>query len=138
MPTLNPIDENKLKERTKQFGLRIIRLISNLPKSIEGRTIANQLMRAGVSVGANYRAACRARSTIEFISRLGIVEEEADKSAFWLEMIIESKLMKKVLVEPLLKEANELVAIMTASIKSARARSSQSKIQNPKSKIYHR
>ena len=79
-------------------------------------------MRSGTSVGANYRAACRGRSKTEFIARLGVVEEEADESAFWMEMIIESGMMEKKLVEPLLQEANELVAIMTASRKSASER----------------
>jgi four helix bundle protein len=113
--------EVELKTRTKQFGLRVMKLISALPKTIEGRVIANQLIRSGTStsVGVNYRAACRGRSKAEFISKLGTVEEEADESAYWLEMIIEAKLMNPKLVEPLLREANELVAIMTASRKSA-------------------
>ncbi len=111
--------ENELKIRTKQFGLRVIKLVSVLPKTVEGRAIANQLVRSGTSVGANYRAACRGRSKAEFISKLGTVEEEADESAYWLEMIIEAGLIKPKRVEPLLQEANELVAIMTASRKSA-------------------
>jgi four helix bundle protein len=111
--------ENELKQRTKQFALRIIKLINALPRNIEGRAIGNQLIRSGTSVGANYRAACRGRSKAEFISKLGIVVEEADESAFWLELIIESALVKSRLVEPLLQEANELVAIMVASRKSA-------------------
>jgi four helix bundle protein len=111
--------ENELKIRTKQFGLRVIKLVSVLPKTVEGRVIANQLVRSGTSVGANYRAACRGRSKAEFISKLGTVEEEADESAYWLEMIIEAGLIKPKRVEPLLQEANELVAIMTASRKSA-------------------
>ena len=111
--------EKELKTRTKQFGLRIIKLVSVLPKTVEGRAIANQLVRSGTSVCANYRAACRGRSKAEFISKLGTVEEEADESAYWLEMIIEAGLIKPKRVEPLLQEANELVAIMTASRKSA-------------------
>jgi len=90
-----------------------------LPKNTEGRAIGNQLVRSGTSVGANYRAACRGRSKPEFIAKLGVVEEEADENAFWMELVIESGLMKKELVEPLLQEANELVAIMVASRKSA-------------------
>ena len=113
------MNEGELKQRTKRFSLRVIKLVGALPKSIEGRAIGNQLMRSGTSVGANYRAACRGRSKTEFIARLGVVEEEADESAFWMEMIIESGMMEKKLVEPLLQEANELVAIMTASRKSA-------------------
>lgn len=111
--------EDELKRRTKQFALRILKLISALPKTTAGRTIGSQLARSGTSVPANYRAACRGRSKAEFISKLGVVEEEADESAFWLELIIEGGLLKKELVEPLWCEANELVAIMTSSRKSA-------------------
>jgi four helix bundle protein len=113
------MDERELKGRTKKFSLRIIKLVGSLPRSVEGRAIGNQLIRAGTSVGANYRAACRGRSKPEFVAKLGIVEEEADESAFWMELIVESGLMKKELVEPLLREANEIVAIMAASRKSA-------------------
>lgn len=117
------MDERELKQRTKQFALRIMKLVGALPKNMEGRTVGNQLLRCGTSVGANYRAACRGRSKAEFIAKLGIVEEEADESVFWMELIIESKLMERKLVEPLLQEANELTAIMTASRKSASGRS---------------
>lgn len=111
--------ENELKKRTKQFALRILKLVASLPNNIAGRTIANQLARSGTSVAANYRAACRGRSKAEFISRLGVVEEEADESALWLELTMESGLLKTTMVEPLWVEANELVAIMTSSRKSA-------------------
>jgi four helix bundle protein len=114
-----PMNESELKHRTKKFSLRVIKLVGALPPNVEGRAIGNQLIRSGTSVGANYRAACRGRSKTEFIARLGVVEEEADESAFWMEIIIESGLMEKKLVEPLLNEANEIVAIMTASRKSA-------------------
>jgi len=80
-------------------------------------------MRSGTSVGANYRSACRGRSKAEFISKLGIALEEADESAYWLELVIESKLLKENLVESLLKEANELAAILLASIKTAKSKS---------------
>jgi four helix bundle protein len=113
------MNEIELKKRTKQFALRVIRLIAALPKTVEGRAIANQLVRSGTSVGANYRAACRGRSKPEFVAKLGTVEEEADESAFWMELIIEGQLMKPKQVELLLQEANELVAIMVASRKSA-------------------
>ena len=130
------MNESELKQRTKQFALRVVKLVGSLPKTMEGRTIGNQLIRCGTSVGANYRAACRGRSKAEFIAKLGIVEEEADESAFWMELIIESELMERRLVEPLLKEADELTAIITASRKSASARQGkQSKIANQKSKI---
>ncbi|MDX6385865.1 MAG: hypothetical protein QOK48_3438 [Blastocatellia bacterium] len=129
--------EDDLKKRTKLFALRILKLVAALPKTLAGRTIGGQLVRSGTSVAANYRAACRARSKAEFISRLGVVEEEADESALWLELIMESQLMKKELVEPLWSEADEIVAIMTSSRKSA-ARSlltAKSKIKNQNSKI---
>ena len=108
-----------LKERTKQFALRVLKLGAALPNTLSGRTIGGQLARAGTSVGANYRAACRARSKPEFIAKIGIVEEEADESAFWMELIIEGKLLGQRLVQPLLDEANELAKIMASSRKSA-------------------
>jgi four helix bundle protein len=126
------VTENDLKMRTKIFTLRVLKLVAALPNSVAGRTVGGQLARAGSSVGANYRAACRARSKPDFISKLGIVEEEADESAFWLEVIVESKLLKDHLIEPLLTEANELTAIMTSSRKSA---SRNLQIKNLKSKI---
>ena len=129
-----------LKNRTKQFALRILKLVAALPKNLAGRTIGGQLARAGTSVGSNYRAACRGRSRTEFIAKLGIVEEEADESAFWMELIIESELLKKALVEPLLTEAIELSKIMASSRMSASAglkrnTSSQSAIGNRKSEM---
>ncbi|UCB47817.1 MAG: four helix bundle protein [Deltaproteobacteria bacterium] len=112
--------EKELKDRTKQFALRVIRSVQSLPNTIEAQTIGRQLLKAGTSVGANYRAACRGRSRAEFAAKLGIVEEESDESAFWLEIIIEADLLKKHLVQPLLNEADELVAIMVASRKSTK------------------
>jgi four helix bundle protein len=113
------MNEDELKQRTKQFSLRVMKLVSALPNSTEGRAIGNQLVPSGTSVGANHRAACRGRSKPEFIAKLGTVEEEADESAFWMELIIESGLLEKRRVEPLLQEANEIVAILVASRKSA-------------------
>jgi len=124
------MDEQELKQRTKRFALRVIKLVDALPKTTVGRAIGNQLMRAGTSVGANYRAACRSRSKAEFVARVGVVEEEADESAYWMELIIESGL-KPTLVNALIQEANELVAIMAASRISA----SKSAIANRQSKI---
>lgn len=112
------MNKQELKVRTKNFALRIIKLTEALPKNSTGKVIANQLLRSGTSVGANYRAACRARSKQEFIAKLGIVVEEADESCFWLELIIESGLMKKDLVLSLLNEANEITAIMYTTRKS--------------------
>lgn len=125
------MDEEELKRRTKQFALRIIKLVDALPKTTSGRAIGNQLVRCGTSVGANYRSACRGRSKAEFIAKLGIVEEEADESEFWLELLIDGEIMKKELVEPLRVEAGELTAIFTSSIKSAK-RNLKSQIKNPK------
>ena len=113
------MDQNELKRRTKQFALRILRLTAALPPTPEARAIRNQLSRSGTSVGANYRAACRARSKAEFVAKLGTVIEEADESCFWMELIIEGGMLPEKNVSDLLTEANELTAIMTASRKTA-------------------
>jgi four helix bundle protein len=131
-----------LKKRTKQFALRVLKLVAALPRSLAGKTIGSQLVRAGTSVGANYRAACRARSKLEFIAKIGIVEEEADESAFWMELIIEGELMKPQLVQSLVIEANELARIMASSRKSASDAlktkpSNKSTIINRKSAMTH-
>ena len=123
----------ELKNRTKAFALRVMNLMEALPNSIKGRAIANQIVLSGMSVAAN-RAACRARSRAEFVSRIGVVEEEADETALWLELIIEDKILADKKVMPLHNEANELVAIMAASYKSARS-PTKSEITNQKSKI---
>jgi four helix bundle protein len=109
----------ELKGRTKEFALRVIHLVDVLPSTVKGRAIANQIMRSATSVAANYRAAHRARSRAEFIAKIGVVEEEADETAFWLELIIDSNIRSEKQVEPLLKEAGEIVAIMASSRKSA-------------------
>ncbi|MEK6301917.1 MAG: four helix bundle protein [Acidobacteriota bacterium] len=114
------MNKEDLKARTKKFALRVISLVEALPKTVTGRAIGNQLVRSGTGVGANYRASCRARSRAEFIAKIGVVEEEADESAFWMELIIERSLLPYSKVQPLLNEANELVAIMAASRISAR------------------
>jgi four helix bundle protein len=111
--------ERELLERTKQFALRVFKLVGALPHIIQGRAVASQLIRSGTSVAANYRAACRARSKPEFAAKLGVVEEEADESAFWLELIIETHLLSAAKVRPLLIEAGEIVAMM-ASLKKPR------------------
>ncbi len=112
--------ERELLQRTKNFALRVIKLVNALPNNTAGRTIGNQLIRSGTSVAANYRAACRGRSKAEFVAKLGTVEEEADESCLWLELTIESGLMEEKMVAGLLKEANEITAIMAASKISAR------------------
>jgi four helix bundle protein len=113
---MNPTE---LKNRTKQFALRILKLTGALPNTVAGRAIAHQLVRCGTSVAANYRATCRARSKAEFVAKIGVVLEEADESLLWLELIAEGKLMPGKRVESLLVEANELVSIMVTSRKSA-------------------
>jgi len=114
------MDKLDLKLRTKQFALRVIRLVDSLPNNNSGRAIGNQLIRSGTSIGANYRSACLGRSKADFIAKLGIALEEADESIYWMELIIEGNLIKKDLVEPLLTEAKELTSIFHASIKTAR------------------
>jgi four helix bundle protein len=109
----------ELKERSKEFALRVLKLTAALPKTIEGRAIANQLVRSGTSIAANYRAACRARSRSEFIAKLGPALEEADETQLWLELVIAGKFLPASRVQPLLNEAGELVAILVASRKSA-------------------
>lgn len=114
------MNADELKARTKQFALRVMKLVNALPGTIAGRTVADQLVRSATSVGANYRAACRGRSTAEFIAKLSIVVEEADESCYWLELIMDGELLPKDQVVDLHREANEITAIMTASRKTAR------------------
>lgn len=109
-----------LKASTKAFALRVMRLADSMPRGRTADHLAGQLLRSGTSVGANYRAACRARSTAEFCSKLGIVEEEADESVFWMELLIEGGIVKKTLLDDLMQEGRELLAITIASIKTAR------------------
>jgi four helix bundle protein len=108
-----------LRDRTQEFALRVVRLTRALPRTMEGRAVADQLLRSALSVGANYRAACRARSRREFIAKLGLVEEEADESCYWLEMVVRMGLLKAELVAPLRREALELLRIFIASVKRA-------------------
>ncbi len=114
--------EAALKQRTKQFALRIMRLVNSLPKTTTGRSIGGQLVRSGTSVDANYRSARRARSKVEFISTLGIVPEEAEENGFWLELIIDGNLLEPQRTTPLLNESNELTAIVTRSVNSAKSK----------------
>src|SRR5215471_21626632 len=110
----------ELRERTKQFAIRVIRLFRALPNVTDAQIMGKQLLRCGTSVGANYRAVCRSRSKAEFIARLGVVAEEADESLFWLELIEETKVLNPKLLEEILKEAKALSAIFSASLKTAR------------------
>jgi len=111
---------DELRERTKQFAIRIVRLFQALPKGTDAQIMGKQLLRCGTSVGANYRAVCRARSRNEFIARIAIVAEEADESVFWLELMEETKVLTPKQLEEILKEARELAAIFSASHKTAR------------------
>jgi four helix bundle protein len=121
-----------MKRRTKEFALRILKLVASLPETPSGRIITGQLGRSGTSVGANYRAACRARSVPDMVSKISIVEEEADESAFWLELVMESALLPTLKVAALQQEATELAAIMVASRKTLLANNRKSKIENRK------
>jgi len=112
-----------LRKRTRAFALRIIRLCESLPRGRTANTVANQLVRCGTSVGANYRAACRARSPAEFIAKMGVVEEECDECLYWMELLIEAGIMEQKALADLMKEADELLSIVIASIKTARSRS---------------
>src|SRR5262249_13521146 len=110
----------ELRDRTKQFSIAVVKLLRKLPYSDETKVVRYQLLKASTSVAANYRAVCRARSKAEFIAKIGVVLEEADESAFWLEFIIEVELLPSTVVEPHLTEANELVAIFASSQRTAR------------------
>ena len=123
--------ERELLQRTKQFALRILKLVGALPQTFQGRAVAAQPIRSGTSAAATYRAACRARSKLDFFAKLGVIEEEADESALWLEMIIETGLLSAPKVTPLLAEAGEIVAIMASSKKTA----AKSQIANGKSQV---
>ena len=109
-----------LKLRTFQFSLRVMRFAEALPETRSGRTIANQVVRSGTSVGANYRAAKRAKSTKDFISKMGIVEEECDETIYWIELAVAADCVAQERVDALLREANEILAMTVASIKTAK------------------
>ena len=116
------MDPEELRRRTKRFALEAMKLFNELPNTPLARIVGCQFVRAATSVGANHRAANRARSHAEFISKIGIVEEEADESCYWLELMIEGRILPALRVEPVLKEAKELTAIFTASGRTARSR----------------
>ena len=116
------MDKQELQRRTKQFALRVFKLVDALPRTVVGRAVANQLVRSATSVGANYRAACRARSRAEFAAKLGTVLEEADESLYWLEMIRDAKMLPESKISLLLQEADEITAIIAAGRKSATKR----------------
>ncbi len=116
------MDSGAFKQRTKDFALRVVRLVESLPNTRSANTIGNQLIGCGTSVAANYRAACRARSDAEFIAKMGIVEEEADESMFWMELLMETGIVKKDLLDDLYKETNEIVAMVVSSINTTRGK----------------
>ena len=111
----------ELKERTKQFAIRVVRLFRSLPKTDEARVIGRQLLRSGTSVAANYRSVCRARSKAEFISKIGVVVEEVDETVLWLELLVDTEIVNQEKMTNLLAEANELLAIFAASQYTAKA-----------------
>jgi four helix bundle protein len=125
------MEKAELLARTKTFSLRILKLVDQLPTTTAGRAIANQLVRSGTAIGANYRAACRGRSRAEFAAKLGIVAEEADETVYWLELISEGELLPGQRLTEIIREANELTAIFT----SARRTSSKSNFKDHTSNI---
>ena len=116
------MDKFELKQRTKQFALSIIKLVESLPSDRAAQILGKQLLRSGTSVGSNYRAACRARSSADFIAKMGIVEEEVDETLYWMELLVESGITKTSEINLLMREATELLAITVASIKTAKRR----------------
>ena len=123
--------EEEFKNRTKQIALRVIRLVESLPSSNTAQIIGKQLLRSATSIGANYRAACRGKSTADVLYKLAIVEEEADESLYWLELLVESETMSEKKLSVLKNDINEIVAMTVSSIKTLRSKGSD----NPKSKI---
>lgn len=121
------MDEKIFKERTKKLALRVMQLTENLPRTRSADVIAKQIIRSATSIGANYRAACRAKSTADMIVKLKIVEEESDETIYWLELLLESKSLPQSEVSELIKETDEILAMTVASIKTLRNRISNRK-----------
>jgi four helix bundle protein len=118
--SITPMTPEQMKVRTRAFALRIIRLAESLPNTPTANAIRNQMLRCGPSVGANYRAACRARSKADFTAKMGIVEEEDDESVFWIEMLIDTGIIKRNRVSDLLAEGDEILSIVVSSIKTSK------------------
>jgi four helix bundle protein len=116
------MNQEQMKNRTKEFSRDIIILCRRLPDTREGRLISNQIFRSGTSVGSNYRAVCRSRSRSDFIAKLGLVLEEADETLFWLGLLVDTGIMKIELLKLHIKEADELVAIFVSSLNKAKSR----------------
>ena len=130
------MNEKEFKERTKQIALRVIRLVESLPNTNSAQVIGKQLLRSATSVGANYRAACRGKSEADVLHKFSIVEEEADESLYWLELLAEANIVSETKLSALMQDINEIVAMTVSSIKTLRSKKIyQSKIQNLKSKI---
>jgi len=115
-----PSQQEELRDRTKAFAVRIVRVYRTLPYKTDAQVLGKQLIRSGTAVAANYRAACRARSRAEWVAKIGIVVEEADETVFWLEMLADCEIVPLKKLEALLAEAHELSAIFTASQFTAR------------------
>ena len=115
------MDREQFKQRTKTLALRVIRLVQSLAHSPTSAVIGGQILRSGTSVGANYRAACRAKSTADYINKLKIVEEEADETLYWLELLAETKIIPESKLTDLMQEVNEIIAMTVSSIKTSRA-----------------
>jgi four helix bundle protein len=116
------MDESRFKQRTKTLALRFIEIVNALPNNRSADVIGRQLIRSGTSIGANYRAACREKSTADVIAKLRIVEEEADESAYWMEPLTESGLLPEARLSELMQETNEIIAITVASIRTLQKR----------------
>ena len=116
------MDEKAFKDRTKKLALQIIELVEELPNRRTADVIGRQLLRSGTSVGANYRSACRGKSTADVLSKLAIVEEEADESVYWMELLVEAGIIPETRVSVLMRKTNEIVAMTVASIKTLRKR----------------
>ncbi|MFN2160887.1 MAG: four helix bundle protein [Candidatus Promineifilaceae bacterium] len=116
------MNQDEMKQRTRQYSLQIIELCKELPNDYVALRIGDQLLRAGTSVGANYRAACRGRSTKEFIAKLGTVEEEADESLYWIELLAESKIVPRDTLAGIWREGNEILSIIVATIKTTKGK----------------
>jgi len=119
MTTLNRA--RQLQDRTKQFAIRVIHASTRIPKSEAGRVLMRQFLRSGTSLAANYRAACRSRSAADFISKISIATEETDETLFWLELLVESKLIRLQTVQPLMTECEELLKILSKSLATAKS-----------------
>jgi len=121
------LNEQAFRDRTKRLGLRVIRLVETLPSNGAAGVIGKQLLRSGTSVGANYRAACRAKSPADMLAKLAIVEEEADESLYWMELLIEAELISSTRLTDLMQETDEITALIVASIKTLRQRNGTAK-----------